>query len=136
MIIELDILDYTMLFEEQKNILMLIVDPADIWKVEGKKGLRGLFKGNAENDMMRKHFIYLCKKIENYINYINNNGLINNFPEIKDSINEYSYEIRVVTQFQPEKWYLDTINEFNKKLEGNNKKIVITHELKEFDNIF
>ena len=36
----------------------------------------------------------------------------------------------VVTQFKPEKWYLDTINEFNKKLEGNNKKIVITHELK------
>lgn len=29
----------------------------------------------------------------------------------------------VVTQFKPEKWYLDTINEFN-------KKIVITHELK------
>lgn len=130
MIIELDILDYTMLVEEQKNILMLIVDSADIWKVEGKKGLRGLFKGNAENDMMRKHFIYLCKKIENYINYINNNGLINNFPEIKDSINEYSYEIRVVTQFQPEKWYLDTINEFNTKLKGNNKKIVITHESK------
>lgn len=130
MIIELDILDYTMLVEEQKNILMLIVDPADIWKVEGKKGLRGLFKGNAENDMMRKHFIYLCKKIENYINYINNNGLINNFPEIKDSINEYSYEIRVVTQFQPEKWYLDTINEFNTKLKGNNKKIVIAHESK------
>lgn len=130
MIIELDILDHTMLFEEQKNILMLIVDPADIWKVEEKKGLKGLFKGNVENDMMRKHFLYLCKKIENYINYINNNGLINNFPEIKDFINEYSYEIRVVTQFQPEKWYLDTINEYNKKLEGNNKKIVITHELK------
>ena len=36
----------------------------------------------------------------------------------------------VVTQFKPEKWYLDTINEFNKKLEGNNKKIVITHALK------
>lgn len=130
MIIELDILDHTILFEEQKNILMLIVDPADIWKVEYKKGLRGLFKGNVENDMMRKHFLYLCKKIENYINYINNNGLINNFPEIKDFINEYSYEIRVVTQFQPEKWYFDTINEFNNKLEGNNKKIVITHELK------
>lgn len=130
MIIELDILDHTILFEEQKNILMLIVDPADIWKVEEKKGLKGLFKGNAENDMMRKHYIYLCKKIENYINYINNNGLINNFPEIKDFINEYSYEIRVVTQFQPEKWYFDTINEFNKKLEGNKKKIVITHELK------
>ncbi len=130
MIIELDILDHTILFEEQKNILMLIVDPADIWKMEEKKGLRGLFKGNVENDMMRKHFLYLCKKIENYINYINNNGLINNFPEIKDFINEYSYEIRVVTQFQPEKWYLDTINEYNKKLEGNNKKIVITHELK------
>ena len=125
MIIELDILDHTILFEEQKNILMLIVDPADIWKVEEKKGLKGLFKGNAENDMMRKHYIYLCKKIENYINYINNNGLINNFPEIKDFINEYSYEIRVVTQFQPEKWYLDTINEINKKLEGNSKKIVI-----------
>lgn len=29
----------------------------------------------------------------------------------------------VVTQFKPEKWYLDTINEFN-------KKIVITHALK------
>ena len=130
MIIELDILDHTILFEEQKNILMLIIDPADIWKVEEKKGLKGLFKGNAENDMMRKHYIYLCKKIENYINYINNNGLINNFPEIKDFINEYSYEIRVVTQFQPEKWYFDTINEFNKKLEGNKKKIVITHELK------
>lgn len=130
MIIELDMLDHTILFEEQKNILMLIVDPADIWKVEEKKGLKGLFKGNAESDMMRKHFIYLCKKIENYINYINNNGLINNFPEIKDFINEYSYEIRVVTQFEPEKWYLDTINEYNKKLEGNNKKIVITHELK------
>ncbi len=130
MIIELDILDHTILFEEQKNILMLIVDPADIWKMEEKKGLRGLFKGNVENDMMRKHFLYLCKKIENYINYINNNGLINNFPEIKDFINEYSYEIRVVTQFEPEKWYLDTINEYNKKLEGNNKKIVITHELK------
>lgn len=130
MIIELDILDHTILFEEQKNILMLIVDPADIWKMEEKKGLRGLFKGNVENDMMRKHFLYLCKKIENYINYINNNGLINNFPEIKDFINEYSYEIRVVTQFQPEKWYFDTINEFNNKLEGNNKKIVITHELK------
>lgn len=130
MITELDKLDHTILFEEQKNILMLIVDPADIWKVEEKKGLKGLFKGNAENGMMRKHFIYLCKKIENYINYINNNGLINNFPEIKDFINEYSYEIRVVTQFQPEKWYFDTINEFNKKLEGNNKKIVITHELK------
>lgn len=130
MITELDKLDHTILFEEQKNILMLIVDPADIWKVEEKKGLKGLFKGNAENDMMRKHYIYLCKKIENYINYINNNGLINNFPEIKDFINEYSYEIRVVTQFQPEKWYFDTINEFNKKPEGNNKKIVITHELK------
>jgi hypothetical protein len=130
MIIELDKLDHTILFEEQKNILMLIVDPADIWIVEEKKGLKGLFKGNAESDMMRKHFIYLCKKIENYINYINNNGLINNFPETKDFINEYSYEIRVVTQFEPEKWYLDTINEYNKKLEGNNKKIVITHELK------
>lgn len=130
MITELDKLDHTILFEEQKNILMLIVDSADTWKVEEKKGLKGLFKGNAESDMMRKHFIYLCKKIENYINYINNNGLINNFPEIKDFINEYSYEIRVVTQFEPEKWYLDTINEYNKKLEGNNKKIVITHELK------
>lgn len=130
MITELDMLDHTILFEEQKNILMLIVDPADTWKVEEKKDLKGLFKGNVESDMMRKHFIYLCKKIENYINYINNNGLINNFPEIKDFINEYSYEIRVVTQFEPEKWYLDTINEYNKKLEGNNKKIVITHELK------
>ena len=130
MITELDKLDHTILLEEQKNILMLIFDSADIWKVEEKKGLMGLFKGNAESDMMRKHYIYLCKKIENYINYINNNGLINNFPEIKELINEYSYEIRVVTQFQPEKWYLDTINEFNKRLEGNNKKIVITHELK------
>ena len=107
MVIELDKLDHTILIEEAKNIIMLIIDPADIWKVEEKKGLRGLFKPNFENDMMRKHYIYLCKKIENYINYINNDGLINNFPEIKDSINE-----------------------FNKKLEGNNKKIVITHELK------
>ena len=130
MITELDKLDHTILLEEQKNILMLIFDSADIWKVEEKKGLMGLFKGNAESDMMRKHYIYLCKKIENYINYINNNGLINSFPEIKELINEYSYEIRVVTQFQPEKWYLDTIDEFNKKLESNNKKIVITHEFK------
>lgn len=130
MIIELDKLDHAILIKESKNILMLIFDPADIWKVEEKEGLKRLFKQNSENDMMRKHYIYLCKKIENYINYITNNGLINNFPEIKDSINEYSYEIRVVTQFNPEKWYLDTINEFNKKLEGNNKKIVITHELK------
>ena len=37
MIIELDILDYTMLVEEQKNILMLIVDPADIWKWRERK---------------------------------------------------------------------------------------------------
>ncbi len=130
MIIELDKLDHTILFEEQKNILMLIVDPADIWKAEEKKGIKGLFKGNAESNKMREHYIYLCKKIENYINYINNNGLINNFPEIKDSINEYSYEIRVVTQFQPEKWYLDTITEYNKRLENNSKKIVITHEVK------
>lgn len=130
MIIELDKLDHTILLDKQKNILMLIFDPADLWQVEEKKGLRGLFKSNTGNDMIQKHYIYLCKKIENYVNYINNNGLINNFPEIKDFINEYSYEIRVVTQFQPEKWYLDTINEINKKLEGNSKKIVITHEFK------
>ena len=130
MIIELDKLDHTILLDKQKNILMLIFDPADLWQVEEKKGLRGLFKSNTGNDIIQKHYIYLCKKIENYVNYINNNGLINNFPEIKDFINEYSYEIRVVTQFQPEKWYLDTINEINKKLEGNSKKIVITHEFK------
>ena len=64
MIIELDKLDHTILIEESKNILMLIIDPADIWKMEEKKGLRGLFKSNSENDMMRKHYIYLCKKIE------------------------------------------------------------------------
>ena len=44
---------------------MLIIDPADIWK-EDKKSLKGLFKSNAQNDMTRKHYIYLCKKIENY----------------------------------------------------------------------
>jgi len=129
MIIELDKLDHTILLEESKNILMLIFDATDIWKAESKKGpLRRLFKLNTDNNMKQKHFIYLCKKIENYINYINNNGLINNFPKIKDTIDEYSYEIRVVTQFQPEQWYFDTISEFNKKLQGSSKKIVITHE--------
>ena len=37
MIIELDKLDHTILIEESKNILMLIIDPADIWKMEEKK---------------------------------------------------------------------------------------------------
>ena len=40
MIIELDKLDHTILVEKSKNIIMLIIDPADIWKVEEKKGLK------------------------------------------------------------------------------------------------
>lgn len=40
MIIELDKLEHTILVEKSKNIIMLIIDPADIWKAEEKKGLK------------------------------------------------------------------------------------------------
>lgn len=35
----------------------------------------------------------MCKKIENYVNYINNNRLINKFPDVCDLLNVYYYKI-------------------------------------------
>ena len=130
MIIELEKLDHVVLLKEEKCILMLIIDPADIWNNQSGKGLKKLFKSNLKREMDVKHHTYLCKKVENYVNYINNNGLINNFLDIRDSIDEYHYEIRIITQFEPEKWYFDTIEQLNNNTkEKINKNVIITHEL-------
>ena len=130
MIIELEKLDHAILLEEEKCILMLIFDSADIWNEKKSKLFFDKQKQKHETDA--KHYIYLRNKVENYCNYILNEGLITNFPEIKDKIDEYKYEIRLVTDFKPEEWYIEAVKELNDNIKMNtNKNIITTIETKE-----
>lgn len=127
MLSELNMLDHTILDEEKKSMLMLIFDVENIWSVDSPRGWGKLTYSKKQNEKNLEHLLCLKKKVENYISYIQSNGITKSFPNCKET-NSYSYEIRVVTNFTPAPDYFDLIAQMNKVLAKQGMNIVVTHE--------
>lgn len=127
MINELDILDHTILDESKKCMLMLIFDSEDLWKVDKQNDLSLIKYKRMLKDKKLEHLLYLEKKIESYVNYILNDGIVISFPNCTEH-KVYSYEIRVITNFIPDDDYLSAIDKLNKYIARSTSNVIITHE--------
>ena len=128
MIIELDMLDHVILDENNKCMIMLIFDIESLWAINDDSGIFRFGYGKKIREKRLEHLIYLKKKIENYIGYISNSGLLKSFPEC-DNAGLYSYEIRVVTDFIPENDYIELIEKMNQSISKQSDKITIMYEV-------
>lgn len=132
MIVELDMLDHVVLDEKRQCMIMLIFDIESLWEVEDDTGIFHFQHARKVKEKRLEHLIYLKKKVENYIGYISNNGLLNSFPEC-NCAELYSYEIRVVTDFVPEIDYIELIEKMNRHINKQSNKIKITYEVNNAD---
>ncbi len=128
MIIQLDVLDHAILDEKNKCMIMLIIDSEDIWELPNLEGVSKLKKKKMVKDKNLEHLVCLNKKVENYIIYIQNNGIMKSFPNC-DAPESYSYEIRVISNFQPSSDYLELINRINKYIKKTRNDIYISNEI-------
>lgn len=127
MLVELDILDHVILDEDNRCMIMLIFDVEDLWHVESPHGLEKLTYNKKFREKNTEHLLYLKKKVENYIGYIQNNGIMRSFPDCAEP-SSFSYEIRVVTNFAPAFDYLDLIEQMNHVLTKQGLNILVTNE--------
>ncbi len=127
MITDLDILDHTILIEDEKCMLLLIFDSQLIWEVEKLSGFHKLKLKHKIKEKNLEHLIYLKKKIENYINYIYNNGILKSFPECTDWT-KYRYEIRISSDFKFNSEFIRLIDYFNSILKKQRYDIIVTYE--------
>ena len=127
MLVELDIIDHIALDEDKRCMIMLIFDVEDLWHIEAPHGLEKLTYNKKCREKNTEHLLYLKKKVENYIGYIQNDGIRRSFPDC-DNPESFSYEIRVVTNFAPTLDYLDLIEQMNHVLTRQGLNIVVTNE--------
>lgn len=128
MLTELDILDHVILDEDNHRMVLIIVDTKAIW---GIKNIEGMLINKWEKILKEKnleHIICLKKKIENYIEYIYSDEINKIFPYY-EWLENYSYEIRVITDFYPSFDYLELINIINQNISMQKKDIFITNEI-------
>lgn len=128
MVHELDKLDQALLDKNRKCMLMLIFDHDDLWKVTKPSGLKALKYNKMLKDKNLDHKLYLLKKINNYLTYIENGGILQSFPNCTDS-DTYTYEIRVVTNTMPNPDFFEFIKDMNNHISKQLSFIVITHEI-------
>ena len=126
---ELNMLDHTLLDENEKTMIMLIFDVEDLWRVELPRGLEKFSYKKKCSEKNMEHLVFLKKKVENYVSYILNNGIKQSFPHC-DETESFSYEIRVVTNFTPAPDYLDLIKQMNNRISIQGLSIIITTEEK------
>ena len=127
MIIELDILDHAILDEDNRCMVMFVFDLENIWLIEKQNYLNHYRYNRLVKEKNNEHLIYLKRKIENYVDYVQNNGLLRSFsncvnPEL------YKYEIKIITDFIPSMDYLNLIEEMNNYLTEQLLNILITTE--------
>ncbi len=128
MITDLDILDHTILIEDEECMLLLIFDSKSIWEVEELSGLQRFKLKYKIEEKKLEHLAYLKKKIENYIIYIYNNGILNSFPKCENWKN-YKYEIRISSDFEFDSESVKLIDYFNSILKDKSYNITVTHEV-------
>ena len=127
MITEFDLLDHVMLDEETKTMLLLVIDLGELWKLDKKPGVLNFRAQRLQEEKNLEHLICLKNKVEAYVSYIRNTGLLRSFPGTPNP-EQYDYEIRVLTDFDPEPDYLQTIRNMNYRLSQFTDKIKITTE--------
>ena len=128
MIIDLEILDHTILIEDKECMLLLIFDSKSIWEVEKLSGLQRFKLKYKIEEKKLEHLAYLKKKIENYITYIYNNGILKSFPKC-ENWTKYKYEIRISSDFEFDSESLKLIDYFNFILKNKRYNITVTHEV-------
>lgn len=128
MITDLDILDHTILIEDEECMLLLIFDSKLIWEVEELSGLQRFKIKYKIEEKKLEHLAYLKKKIENYITYIYNNGILNSFPKC-ENWKKYKYEIRISSDFEFDSESVKLIDYFNSILKDKSYNITVTHEV-------
>ena len=136
MITEFDMVDHMMLDEENHQVLMLIVDTQDLWRIEASGGLFNFGQKRKIEQKQLEHLVCLKKKVENYIGWIQADALKEQFPGC-DSLEGYNYDIHIITDFVPDSAYMDLINKMNQYISTERNDIVLTHEQKnnEYDDV-
>lgn len=130
MITELNKLDHTILDENKKCMLMLIFDSKVFWRVNQPNNFNLFRYKRMLKDKEIEHLVYLKNKVENYVKYILNDGIIKSFPKCADYKN-YCYEIRIVTDFIPDNNYLELINKLNTYIANSVSGVIVTYEKRE-----
>ncbi len=130
MLTELNVLDHTILDEEHHQMLMLIFDTEDVWQVKSSGGIFNKYQTKKlSNKRNAEHLICLNKKIENYLGYIQENGIQKSFPSCENPA-QYSYEIHIVTDFSPAPDYLELIEKWNQYITQQRADIIISNEVR------
>lgn len=129
MLTEFDVLDHVVLDDKDHCMFMLIVDTEDIWRVSDTGGIFGIRQKRAERQRELEHLVCLKKKVENYIGYICDNGIIKSFPDCPDP-ERYSYDIHIITDFVPKPDYIGLIGKMNDHISKQRSDIRITNEVK------
>ncbi len=129
MLTEINIIDHMVLNEDEHCMIMLIVDTEDLWKVQPAGRLFDFKYKKKVNERNFEHLVCLRKKIENYLQYIQANGIKNSFPDCVD-FDKYSYKIHIITDFIPAVDYMELIDKLNVSISEQRNDIVISHELK------
>ena len=101
--------------KKTSGIIMLIIDTHEPWDVDAPKGFFDIKQKKLAENKKLEHLVCLNKKIGNYINCIASNGISGYFPE-RDDLSDYNYRIQIITDFNPDKEYLDAIEKTNVKV--------------------
>ena len=112
MITEFNVVDHAGLDEKTKTMILLIVDYSEIWQSGANESVTGFRTHRHQRELNLKHLLCLKKKVECYIDYIQKGGISKSFPYCSNP-SEYSYDIRIVTDFDPKSDYLRVIDNLN-----------------------
>ena len=129
MLIELDKIDHIVIDDNNKCIIMLIIDTHEPWDVDAPKGIFDIKQKKLAENKKLEHLVCLNKKIGNYINCIASNGISGYFPE-RDDLSDYNYRIQIITDFNPDKEYLDAIEKTNQFYARQTNRLTIVQETK------
>ncbi|SKA64255.1 hypothetical protein SAMN02745111_00936 [Eubacterium uniforme] len=133
MLIELDKIDKIVIDDNNLCIIMVIIDTIEPWVVDAPKGLFDFKQKKIVEDKKLEHLVYLNKKVGNYINCIGANAVSNFFPDRED-LAKYNYIIEVITNFDPDKEYLEAINKMNQFYSKQTDRIKIVQETRKINS--
>ena len=130
MIIDVKTVDHIFWDEKNNQATLLIIDLNEFWTIETSGGLfRKKDRKRAEEKKL-EHLVCLKCKVEYYVTFIINNGIKNSFPEIDDP-NLIDFDIRIISDFEPDSDYVRLIDSLNSDISSHWKNIHITNEVRE-----
>lgn len=129
MIVDVNTVDHVFWDEKSNKATLLIIDLNEFWTIKAKNGLLRVFDKKKADEKRIEHLVCLKCKVEYYISFIINGGIINSFPEINNP-SLIDYDIRIITDFTPDTDYYRLIYSLNEDISSQLKNITLSNEVR------